>query len=61
MRREEYICKDIAYDNARVAELCGYPKVLTLLEKKCSIHNKVRKILGRRLVRRNANKFAHSA
>ena len=61
MRREEYICKDIAYNNAKVAELCGYPKVLIALEKKCSIHNKHRKIGKRKLVRRNANKLAHSA
>ena len=32
MKREEYICKDIAYNNAKVAELCGYPKVLITLE-----------------------------
>jgi|TARA_B110000495_G_C23040036_1_gene623169 hypothetical protein len=61
MRREDYICGDLAYNNAKVAELCGHPKVLIALEKKCSIHNKHRKIGRRKLVRKNANKFAHSA
>ena len=59
MNREELLCNDLAYANAKVAELCGYPKVLSTLKKKFSVHNPKRKIGERRLVRRNANKLAH--
>jgi len=59
MKREEYLCCDLAYANAKVAELCGYPKVFKILEKQTSVHNKKRKIDNRRLVRRNGNKLAH--
>lgn len=59
MKREEYLCNDLAYANALVAESCGYPKVLKILEKKTSVHNKKRKIGNRVLVRRNGNKYAH--
>jgi hypothetical protein len=58
-KREEYICNDLAYANALIAESCGYPKVLKILEKRTSVHNKKRKIFGRLLVRKNGNKFAH--
>ena len=60
MKREEYLCKDLAYDNAKIAELCGYPKVLKTLEKKTSVHNKKRKIAKRVLIRKNGNKYAHT-
>ena len=60
MKREEYLCKDLAYANAKVAELCGYPKVLKRLEKKTSVHNKKRKIAKRVLIRKNGNKYAHA-
>jgi hypothetical protein len=59
IKREELLCCDLAYDNAMVAELCGYPKLLLKLEKKTSVHNKKRKIGKRLLVKRNANKYAH--
>jgi hypothetical protein len=58
-KREEYLCNDLVYANAFIAESCGYSKVFKILEKRTSVHNKKRKIFGRLLVRRNANKFAH--
>ena len=61
IKREELLCTDLAYGNAMVAKLCGYPKVFLKLEKKTSVHNKKRKIGKRLLVRRNANKYAHQA
>jgi len=60
LTREEFLCSDLHYNNAKVAELCGYPKVLIKLEKKFSVHNPKRKIGKRRLVRRNGNKLAHN-
>jgi hypothetical protein len=51
----------MTFDNAMVAKLCGYPKVLERLAKKVSVHNKKRKIGKRLLVKRNANKVAHNA
>ena len=59
MKREECLCIDLVYANALVAELCGYPKVLKIIEKKTSVHNKKRKIGKRVLVRKNGNKYAH--
>lgn len=59
IKREELLCSDLAYGNAMVAKLCGYPKLFLKLEKKTSVHNKKRKIGKRLLVRRNANKYAH--
>lgn len=59
MKREECLCNDLVYANALVAELCGYPKVLKIIEKKTSVHNKKRKIGKRVLVRKNGNKYAH--
>ena len=59
IKREELLCGDLAYGNAVIAELCGYPKLLLKLEKKTSVHNKKRKIGKRLLVRKNANKYAH--
>jgi hypothetical protein len=59
IKREELLCGDLAYANAVIAELCGYPKLLLKLEKKTSVHNKKRKIGKRLLVRKNANKYAH--
>ena len=59
IKREELLCNDLAYGNAMVAKLCGYPKLLLKLEKKTSVHNKKRKIGKRLLVKRNANKYAH--
>ena len=60
LTRQEFLCNDIHYNNAKVAELCGYPKAIKLLEKKFSVHNPKRKIGKRRLVRRNGNKLAHN-
>ena len=60
MTREEILCNNLAYNNAKVAELCGYPKVFIKLTKRCSVHNPKRKINERRLVRRNGNKYAHN-
>ena len=59
MKREEYLCNDLTYANALVAESCGYLKVFKTLEKKSSVHNKKRKIGKRVLVRKNGNKYAH--
>ena len=39
LTRQEYLCNNMAYDNAMVAKLCGYPKVLDKLAKKVSVHN----------------------
>ena len=61
LTRQEYLCNNMTYNNAMVAKLCGYPKVLDKLAKRVSVHNKKRKIGKRLLVRRNANKVAHNA
>ena len=60
MERIEFTCNDLHYNNAKVFELCGYPTIMKKLEKKYSVHNKKRKIGKRNLVRKNANKYAHS-
>ena len=31
IKREELLCGDLAYGNAVIAELCGYPKLLLKL------------------------------
>jgi len=60
MNRNELTCSNLHYANAKVFELCGYPKPMQKIEKKFSIYNKKRKIGKRNLVRKNANKYAHS-
>ena len=60
MERTEFTCNDLHYNNAKVFELGGYPTIMKKLEKKYSVHNKKRKIGKRNLVRKNANKYAHS-
>jgi hypothetical protein len=59
MKREEYLCKDLAIANAVVAHMCGYPKVLDKVKKKHSVHNKKRKVEKRVLIRKNANNYVH--
>ena len=59
MEREEYLCNDLTYANALIAEACGYSKVFKTLRKRASVHNKKRKIANRTLVRTNGNKYAH--
>ena len=60
MNRNELTCNDLHYKNAKTFELCGYPIMMKKLEKKFSVYNKKRKVGKRNLVRRNANKYAHS-
>jgi len=59
MDRERYHCNDLLLQNALVAELCGYPKLLEKVKKKWDANNRKRKCGKRILIKKNANKLMH--
>ena len=59
MKREELTCNDLMIQNAVIAHMCGYPKMLEKVKTKFNVNKPKRKIENRVLIRKNANNYAH--